>query len=63
MAVIDSGILPSHPDLINQQASTGYDFISSADYSGDNDGLDSDPNTASLRVDWLLNQWDIKNKG
>lgn len=47
VAVIDSGILPSHPDLINQQASTGYDFISSADYSGDNDGLDSDPTDES----------------
>ncbi len=43
VAVIDTGILPLHPDLDGSQTTTGYDFISSSTYSGDGGGLDSDP--------------------
>lgn len=41
-AVIDTGIIPQHPD-IEGQLTDGYDFISDPDYSGDGDGIDSDP--------------------
>lgn len=41
-AVIDTGSLPDHPDLIGQFTG-GYDFISDASSSGDGDGIDSDP--------------------
>ena len=43
VAVIDTGILPGHPDLINRQVATGYDFISDRALAGDGNGLDTDP--------------------
>ena len=43
VAVVDSGILASHPDLKNRQVASGYDFISNAAISGDGNGLDSNP--------------------
>lgn len=42
VAVIDSGILPDHPDLLGQQVA-GYDFVSDVHAAGDGDGLDPDP--------------------
>lgn len=42
VAVLDTGILPTHPDLIGQLV-PGYDFISNVGYSRDGDGLDPDP--------------------
>lgn len=42
VAVIDTGSLPQHPDLLGQFVG-GYDFISSAGSSGDGDGIDADP--------------------
>ena len=41
VAVIDSGILPGHPDLAPKLL-PGYDFVE-ADFSGDGDGRDGDP--------------------
>ncbi|MCF6218810.1 MAG: S8 family serine peptidase [Gammaproteobacteria bacterium] len=43
VAVIDSGTLPGHPDLVGQQLASGYDFVSDVQNSGDGDGLDLDP--------------------
>ena len=40
-AVIDSGVLPGHPDLAPKLL-PGYDFVE-ADFSGDGDGRDGDP--------------------
>ena len=45
VAVIDSGILPDHPDL-RGQVLAGYDFISDASGGGDGDGRDADPTDA-----------------
>ena len=42
VAVADTGVLLSHPDL-NGQLVDGYDFISSTDISLDGDGVDDDP--------------------
>ncbi|MFC2359255.1 MAG: S8 family peptidase [Actinomyces dentalis] len=42
VAVIDSGILPAHPDLENNLL-PGYDFISDPWISRDDDGRDADP--------------------
>lgn len=42
VAVLDSGILPTHPDLAGKLA-PGYDFVSSTQVSGDGDGRDGDP--------------------
>ena len=42
VAVIDSGILPTHPDLENNLL-PGYDFISDPWISRDDDGRDADP--------------------
>ncbi|KZY87369.1 hypothetical protein A3743_14760 [Oleiphilus sp. HI0072] len=47
VAVIDSGINPDHPDLRNQLTTSGYDFISDTEYSGDEDGFDDDPTDLS----------------
>ena len=44
VAVIDSGIYSSHPDLINKLVD-GYDFISDPENASDNDSGDSDPNS------------------
>ncbi len=42
VAVIDSGIVSTHPDLAAKLVA-GYDFISSATNAGDGDGPDADP--------------------
>jgi serine protease len=42
VAVIDSGILASHPDLAGQWVD-GYDFIRDPASAGDGDGIDPDP--------------------
>lgn len=42
VAVIDSGILPGHPDLQGQLV-PGYDFISNIQRALDGDGIDPDP--------------------
>ncbi len=42
VAVIDSGVVVTHPDLASK-LSPGYDFVSSAANSGDGDGRDNDP--------------------
>jgi serine protease len=41
VAVLDSGVLPDHPDLAGMLV-PGYDFISDASGSGDGDGIDPD---------------------
>lgn len=42
VAVVDSGVVLSHPDLSGQLV-TGYDFISDAANARDGDGIDPDP--------------------
>ena len=42
VAVLDTGILPNHPD-ISGQILPGYDFISDSWTAGDDDGRDDDP--------------------
>ena len=42
VAVIDTGILPQHPDIQGQLVS-GYDFIKSTSASRDGNGIDNDP--------------------
>jgi serine protease len=42
-AVIDTGILFSHPDLSGRLTATGYDFVSDAERALDGDGIDPDP--------------------
>jgi len=42
VAVVDTGILPNHPDLAGQLV-PGYDMISDSARAGDGDGLDPDP--------------------
>jgi len=46
VAIIDTGVLMNHPDLLGQfSADGGYDFISNDFISGDGQpGIDSDPN-------------------
>ena len=46
VAVIDTGILSSHPDLIGQLTVDGYDFISDPSRARDGDGIDADPEDA-----------------
>ena len=43
VAVIDSGILWDHPDLLQAPLASGYDFVSDPAKSGDGDGIDADP--------------------
>ncbi len=44
VAVVDTGVLLSHPDLDGQLVDYGYDFISDDDISGDDEsGIDDDP--------------------
>ncbi|HRW64978.1 MAG TPA: S8 family serine peptidase [Candidatus Competibacter sp.] len=42
IAVIDTGVVLSHPDLQGQMVA-GYDFISNPSNAGDGDGIDSNP--------------------
>lgn len=42
VAVLDSGVLPQHPDLQGQLVD-GFDFVRDIDSSLDGDGLDNDP--------------------
>ncbi len=42
VAVIDTGILPNHPDLAGQLVE-GYDFVRDPESAGDGDGIDSNP--------------------
>ncbi|MEE4143244.1 MAG: S8 family peptidase [Halieaceae bacterium] len=42
VAVVDTGILSRHPDLIGQWVD-GYDFVSNTDRARDGDGIDPDP--------------------
>lgn len=48
-AVIDTGSLPSHPDLAGRYVG-GYDFISDIHVANDGDGRDSDPSDPG---DWV----------
>jgi len=43
VAVIDTGILSLHPDIIGQLTADGYDFISLTSISNDGDAEDNDP--------------------
>lgn len=49
IGVIDSGVLPGHPDLAGRLVS-GYDFISDLAKSNDGNGRDSDPSDPG---DWV----------
>ncbi|MEE4184217.1 MAG: S8 family serine peptidase [Gammaproteobacteria bacterium] len=42
VAVVDSGILSTHPDIAGQLIG-GYDFVNDPDNAGDGDGIDPDP--------------------
>ena len=42
VAVVDTGILPAHPDLVGQMVD-GYDFVSDPASAGDGDGIDPNP--------------------
>jgi len=52
VAVVDTGVVLSHPDLVNALQRdgggnvVGYDFISSATGANDGDGIDPNPNDA-----------------
>lgn len=46
VAVVDTGIVATHPDLANQLVA-GYDFVSDAGSAGDGSGNDADPDDAS----------------
>ncbi|WP_018605091.1 S8 family serine peptidase [Uliginosibacterium gangwonense] len=55
VAVLDTGILPNHPDLTSKltyNGSTlyGYDFVSNAEVANDGDGRDADPSDPG---DWV----------
>jgi len=48
IALLDSGILPDHPDLIGRictqtEGCAGYDFVSQPDSAADGDGIDPNP--------------------
>ncbi len=49
VAVVDTGVLLSHPDL-DAQLISGYDFISSASRARDGNGIDSNPNDEGDRA-------------
>jgi serine protease len=49
VAVIDTGVLSNHPDLLGR-ASSGYDFVSWSDNS-DGDGIDPDPEDSMPAID------------
>ncbi len=50
VAVVDTGIDMDHPDLAQNIASYGYDFISDPGMSGDGDGIDSNPDDPGDRL-------------
>jgi len=55
VAVIDTGILPNHPDLAGKltysgSAVYGYDFVSGTEVANDGDGRDADPSDPG---DWV----------
>jgi serine protease len=50
VAVIDSGVLMTHPDLAGQLES-GFDFIRNATMAADGDGIDADPDDVGDRDD------------
>jgi serine protease len=43
VAVLDTGIALTHPDLIAKHSDDGYDFVSAIYDSGDGDGIDGNP--------------------
>lgn len=43
VAVIDTGVFMTHPDLTANLTSTGYDFVSSTGMSNDGNGIDNNP--------------------
>jgi serine protease len=43
VAIIDTGILPDHPDLDARRLVPGYDFVSDPASAGDGNGWDPDP--------------------
>ena len=47
VAVVDTGIVASHPDLTSQLVA-GFDFVSQPGNAGDGGGSDADPDDASL---------------
>ena len=49
IAVLDTGILKSHPDLAGRYW-PGYDFVSEVDFANDGDGRDPDPSDPG---DWV----------
>jgi len=49
VAVIDTGIVKSHPDLQGQLL-PGYDFIEDPDNAGDGNGIDADPSDPGDRI-------------
>lgn len=46
VAVIDTGIVTNHPDLVNN-ITAGYDFVSSATSAADGNGIDANPDDSS----------------
>ncbi|HRE27657.1 MAG TPA: S8 family peptidase, partial [Anaerolineales bacterium] len=50
VAVIDTGILPTHPDLVGRTV-PGYDFVTDPVNAGDSDGRDADPTDPG---DWTV---------
>ncbi|MBX3585133.1 MAG: S8 family peptidase [Ramlibacter sp.] len=49
VAVLDTGIRPSHPDLAGKLV-PGYDFVSEVEFANDGDGRDADPSDPG---DWV----------
>ena len=43
VAVIDTGVLMSHPDLAGKLTTDGYDFIRNPERAADGDGIDDNP--------------------
>lgn len=46
IAVIDTGVVTTHPDLQENLLDNGYDFIRDPEISNDGDGIDSNPDDA-----------------
>jgi serine protease len=56
VAVVDTGVFLSHPDLSGQLLS-GYDFVSRTDMSNDGDGIDSNPDDPGDSSQRGLSSW------